>query len=73
MKLKFTRGFKNKLNAQVEYIAKDKPSAAKRFKNDILSKLREIPAMPFQHRKSIFSDRDDIKDFIYKGYQVYIK
>jgi plasmid stabilization system protein ParE len=44
MKIKITRGFRDKLNAQVEYIAKDKPGAARKFKNDIISRIKEIPA-----------------------------
>jgi len=68
MKLKFTRDYKYKLAEQVKYIAKDKPTAARRFKNDLLAKLNEVPAMPFKHRKSIFFERDEIRDFIFKGY-----
>lgn len=68
MKLKFTKGFRDKLNAQVDYIAKDKPAAARKFKNGLISKLKEIPAMPFKNRKSIFFDRDEIRDLVFKGY-----
>lgn len=45
MKLKFTKGFREKLNTQVEYIAKDKPAAARRFKNDLMAKIKEMPHM----------------------------
>lgn len=68
MKLKFTIDYKNKLNAQIKYIARDKPIAARKFKNDLLAKFAEIPSMPFKNRKSIFFDRDDIRDLIFKGY-----
>ena len=68
MKLKFTRGFRDKLNAQVDYIAKDKPAAARKFKNDLISRIKKIPDMPFRNRKSIFFDREDIRDLIFKGY-----
>jgi plasmid stabilization system protein ParE len=68
MKLKFTKGFRDKLNAQVDYIAKDKPTAARKFKNDLISKIKEIPDMPFKNRRSIFFDRDDIRDLVFKGY-----
>lgn len=68
MKLKFTKGFREKLNAQVDYIAKDKPTAARRFKNDLIARIKEIPDMPFKHRKSIFFDREDVRDLVFKGY-----
>jgi plasmid stabilization system protein ParE len=68
MKLKFTKGFREKLNAQVDYIAKDKPTAARKFKNDLIARIKEIPEMPFKHRKSIFFNREDIRDLVFKGY-----
>ena len=70
MKLKITEGFREKLNAQVDYIAQDKPGAARKFKKDILSSLEGITDMPYKHRKSIFFDREDIRDLIFKGYVV---
>ncbi len=54
MKLKITKSFRDKLNNQIEYIAKDKPIAARKFKNDILKLIEVIPKMPYIHRKSIF-------------------
>lgn len=73
MKIKITKGFRDKLNAQVEYIAKDKPAAARKFKNDVISRIKEIPAKPYIYRKSIFFDREDIRDLIFKGYIVVYK
>jgi len=61
------------LNDQVEYIAKDKPSSARKFKIDILQEIRKIPYMPYKNRKSIFFNRDDIRDLIFKGYIVVYK
>ncbi len=57
----------------MEYIAKDKPAAARKFKNDIISKIKEIPPNPYIYRKSIFFDREDIRDLIFKGYIVAYK
>lgn len=70
MRINITKGVRDKLNAQVEYIAKDKPAAARKFKNDIISRIKEIPAKPYIYRKSIFFDREDIRDLIFKGYVV---
>lgn len=68
MKLKLTQSFKNELNSQIRFIAKDKPQAARNFKNDLLHKLRKIPQMPYSHRKSIFFEDVEIRDLIFKGY-----
>ena len=68
MKIKITKSFSNKLNKQVDYIAKDKPAAARKFKNDVLREIKGIPNMPYRHRKSIFFENNDIREFIFKGY-----
>ena len=73
MRLKISKSFKDKLNDQVEFIAKDKPSAARKFKSEIVQRIKEIPQMPYKNRKSIFFDREDIRDLIYKGYIVVYK
>ncbi|MBT3421333.1 MAG: type II toxin-antitoxin system RelE/ParE family toxin [Bacteroidetes bacterium] len=73
MIIRITKSFRNKLNDQVEYIAKDKISAARKFKSEVLNTIRQIPPMPFKNRKSIFFDRDDIRDLTYKGYIIVYK
>ena len=73
MKLRILNTFGDKLNDQVDYIAQDKPGAARKFKSDIIKRIREIPDMPFANRKSIFFDREDIRDLIFKGYIVVYK
>ncbi len=70
MKIKFTKSFKDKLNSQIEYIANDKPKAARKFKNDLLLKVSKIPEMPYMYRKSIFFEDDYIRELIFKGYIV---
>ena len=73
MKIKITKSFRNKLNNQVDYIAKDKPSTARKFKNDILTEIKNISNMPYHNRKFIFFNNDEIREFIYKGYIVVYK
>jgi len=73
MKLRILKSFGDKLNDQVDYIAQDKPSAARRFKSEILARIKEIPKMPYANRKSIFFDREDVRDLIFKGYIVVYK
>lgn len=73
MKLRITKSFRNKLNDQVKYIAQDKPEAARNFKSLILELVKDIPRMPYKNRKSIFFEREDIRDLIIKGYIVVYK
>ena len=73
MKLRILKSFGEKLNDQVDYIAQDKSGAARKFKSDLLGRIKEIPKMPYANRKSIFFDRDDIRDLIFKGYIVVYK
>lgn len=68
MKIKVLKSFRDKLNHQVEFIAKDKPGAARKFKTEILNRIKEIPQMPLKNRKSIFFEKDEIRDLIFKGY-----
>ena len=70
MKIKITKDFKEKLANQVEFIAKDKPSAARKFKNELIKRIKDIPKMPLKHRKSIFFENENIRDLIFKGYTV---
>ena len=73
MRLKISKSFKDKLNDQVEFIAKDTPSAARKFKSEIVKRIKEIPQMPYKNIKSIFFDIENIRDLIYKGYIVVYK
>ena len=73
MKIRILKSFEDNLNDQLAYIANDKPGAARKFKSDIINRIREIPDMPFANRKSIFFDREDILDLIFKGYIVVYK
>ena len=68
MKIKVLKSFRDKLNHQVEFIAKEKPGAARKFKAEILRRIKEIPQMPLKNRKSIFFEKDEIRDLIFKGY-----
>ena len=73
MNLRILKSFRGKLNEQVEYIAKDKPGAARKFKSDVLNRIKNIPSMPFACRRSIFFDREDIRDLVFKGYIIVYK
>jgi plasmid stabilization system protein ParE len=42
MKVELLDVFVEQLNEQVDYIARDKPSAARKFKNDILTEVKKL-------------------------------
>lgn len=68
MKVELKDSFLQKLNRQVLYIAADKPKAARKFKKDILEKCKNLVDNPFKFKKSIYFEREDIRDMTFKGY-----
>jgi mRNA-degrading endonuclease RelE of RelBE toxin-antitoxin system len=70
MKIRFTKEFLNLLNEQVSYISRDKPGAARKFKKDLLNKVKNDLKQPFHYKKSIYFSNDLIRDYTFKGYTV---
>jgi plasmid stabilization system protein ParE len=73
MKVEITLSFREKLGNQIAFISKDKPNAARKFKQEIISKIRQLPQNPYSNRKSIYFNRLDIRDMIFKGYTIVYK
>jgi len=70
MKIVFKDSFVNRLENQVDFIAMDNPARARKFKNEIVNKLKSITQNPYQFRKSIYFDNKNIRDLIFKGYTI---
>ncbi len=70
MKISFKESFINRLEDQVDYIAKDSPVRARKFKNDLIKQLIRIPQNPNQYRPSIYFEDLQIRDLIFKGYTI---
>ena len=68
MKIRFEEGFLYSLNEQVRYIARDKPIAAKKFKKDLINKIKKDLKHPFHFKKSIYFKEENIRDYVFKGY-----
>ncbi|WP_340137200.1 type II toxin-antitoxin system RelE/ParE family toxin [Campylobacter hyointestinalis] len=51
-----------------KFIAQDSKARARAFKNELLVKSKDLSNIPFRFRKSVTSDNDNIRDFIFKGY-----
>jgi len=73
MRIELQDSFIRKLNRQVDFIANDKPSAARNFKNTIISKLKDLKDYPFKSRRSIFFEDESIRNMIYQGYMCVYK
>ena len=70
MRIIYKDSFVNRLGNQIEYIAQDKPVAARKFKKELFNNIKSIPKNPFRFRKSIYFNDNNIRDLIYKGYIV---
>ena len=70
MKIVFKETFLHRLESQIDYISRDSITRAKKFKSDLLRKIKEIPENPYIYRKSIYFEDENIRDLIFKGYTV---
>jgi plasmid stabilization system protein ParE len=70
MKINILDSFSEKLDQQVEYIAQDKPEAARKFRKDVIAKIRGLKQNPFKCRRSLFANHDDVRDLVFKGYTI---
>ena len=73
MKIKLDKEFENNFELIFRYISKDKVLAAKNFKKELLKQIKNLPNFPYKHRKSIYFDKDNIRDMIFKGYTIVYK
>jgi plasmid stabilization system protein ParE len=70
MKIELTIDFQFDLQELVEFIAKDKPIAARRFKKNLLINLKKDLKNPYSFKKSIYFDDDNHRDYVFKVYTV---
>ena len=73
MKILKKRKFIKNLSLIFEYIAKDKPLAAKQFKEELYNKIENLKNFPKMYRKSIYFDNENYRDLIFKGYTLIYK
>lgn len=70
MKIVFKDTFVDRLENQLDYIAEKSPENARKLKDELLIKIKEIPLFPFRYRKSIYFEDNNIRDLIFKGYTI---
>jgi len=68
MKIVITSIFLVRVSEQVRFIAIDKPTAAKKFKKDLISNIKKDLKFPFQFKKSFYFNDENKRDYIFKGY-----
>ncbi len=73
MKIKLTVEFKYDLKEIVDFISKDKPIAARKFKNELKKSIQKDLKHPFLFKKSIYFEDESIRDYVFKVYTVVFK
>ena len=70
MKIKLTVEFNSDLKEIVDFIAKDKPKASRKFKIELIKNIKKDLKQPFHCKKSIYSNDENVRDYTFKGYTV---
>ena len=70
MQIEFDIDFEENLKSILEYIAKDKLSASKRFRKELFKQIKRLTLSPYQCRKSIYFNDENVRDLIFKGYTI---
>ena len=70
LRIERTERFKRQFREIIFYIAKDKKSASKNFKDTLDKAIDEIRSFPYKYRKSIYFDNENIRDMIFRGYTI---
>ena len=73
MRIKLTIEFNYDLNDIVDFISKDKPVAARKFKIELIKKIQKDLNQPFLFKRSIYFEDENIRDYVFKGYTVVFK
>ena len=70
MKIIGTEEYQKELLAILKYIAKDKISASRKFKQDLNIQINQIPIFPYKYRPSLYFDNENIRDMTFKRYTI---
>jgi plasmid stabilization system protein ParE len=70
MKIVESVKFKKSLKNILFYIAKDKKSAAIKFKKDLQKIIQDLKFMPYKYRKSYFYEKEEVRDLVFRGYVI---
>ena len=70
MKIIRTEEYQKELLAILKYIAKDKITASRKFKQDLNIQINQIPNFPYKYRPSFYFDDENLRDMIFKTYTI---
>lgn len=70
MQIKLDKKFEINFNIILEYIAKNKLSASKKFRKDLFEQIKNLPNFPYKFKKSIYFNNEAIRDMTYKKYTI---
>lgn len=65
-----TDRFQLEIEQILTFIAKDSVSRSFKFRDDVYSKIYNIPRHPLIYRKSFLFDDENIRDLIFNGYVI---
>ncbi len=65
-----TKLFQIQRDIVVEYIAKDKKSAAIRFVKELKKQVNNLTNFPYKYRVSYYHNDKNTRDMIFKGYTI---
>jgi len=65
-----SKQFKDELKAIAYYIRSDNVSASIAFVQSLKKRIKLLVDSPYQYRKSIYFNHDNIRDMVYKGYTI---
>ena len=68
MQIVYEEQFRNQLQEILAFIAKDNPGAARHFRNQLKTRIEQIPDTPLACRKSRYFDDETLRDLIFRGY-----
>jgi plasmid stabilization system protein ParE len=70
MLIRFDKKFEINFNSILEYIARDKLSASKKFRKDLFKQIKNLQNDPYKFRKSFYFNDENIRDMIFKKYTI---
>lgn len=73
MKINFSEIFYFLLNEIIDFLAKDKPEAARKFKKDLIFAIRKDLKFPYNYKKSFYFEDNTFRDYTHKGYNITFK
>ena len=73
MRIKLTVEFNYDFKDIIDFISRDKPLAARKFKIELIKNIKKDLKQSFLFKKSIYFDDENTRDYVFEGYTVVFK